>query len=81
MLGHFEQGLQRKWKERLSHNLASFQEALTQARLAEAAERQLFTDLGTGTNNVGSIVNPLQKPEASLSLMYPAAAVVPHLRI
>ena len=43
-MSHFEQRLLIQWKERLRHPLTSFQEALTQARLAEAAAKQLLPD-------------------------------------
>lgn len=49
LLGHFEQGLLRRWKERLRHPLATFEEELTQAKLAEAAEKQLLTEQLPGT--------------------------------
>ena len=60
LLGHFEQGLQRRWKERLRHPLASFQEALAQAKLAEAAERQLFAGPRAGTDTVVSSQPPTE---------------------
>ncbi len=44
LLGQFEQGLANKWKRHLRYPLEAFEDALQQARLAEAVEEQLLTD-------------------------------------
>ncbi len=42
LLGQFEQGLTDKWKHHLKYPMETFDDALHQARLAEAVHEQLL---------------------------------------
>ena len=66
-LGQFEQGLLEKWKKHLRHPIDSFEDALQQARLAEAVEGQLInrsSEIGRSTAETASKKSQ-QQAEAS----------------